>query len=952
MAEASIRLVAVPPGGRGLTDALRPILRFDTVVTAYDDARLRLVADLYQGDDEIEFVPFGDLLSRVLRMCGVATSRIVGRGQREAMTRLACESLTGDTKLDRSAKLPGMARLIGRNLELLRHHGIESEGLRTLSASSGTDQAERFAVMAEVADLVRDSMDVTHCEFLTDRVQSCLDQTLGECPVRHLVVVAGPDQQPLYDLWVGWLNGQGVSIDLVTDLIPDRSDLYLDSWATMARLSSPWCVASQSREWYEFLFTNHSATASPEVHVFNAPDPLNEVEWLLRKCAQRMDEEVPAQRIGVFVRDQELYVPLLVSTAEYLGVPLDASRTIPLLSCGISVAVIDVLKALASKDVRMIAKVAGTSYCPIDTKSRAALRDKTMDLARTGQDSWSELSDWALTLEDCPDWLTLSLDWRQRVATGAATLSVWLERFRQLIGSAALADMSVMSEEHIRSRDMRAQTVLQRSLADYAFVYDQAGRKELTLTNFVALATGIWEEETVTIEGSGKGVTLLFNASALRSYDTLYVPGMLEGSIPRRRREDPLLPDHDINHLADISGVRLPTSNDTTRKEREQFINLCAAAETRLVLSYPATDEERDNVPAFYIEELKRALPGQVKETTHRRNGWVPPFGESSLPRDRALREALDGPRVTPPAYEVVRGFARAKVRTDWETGVSPDELGAALTCPFQAAYRFRLDVKSPDRRITTSVLFDLPRRAKLTEAKTPEEALQNLAQALSDMIDRLYNALGESEAELLRSTGERLIVEWVEREFKARQLWPREGDASISDVAIGEHGLRNEVPIGGKTLRLQGKLAGVTGVQGLSVVQSFEQRAPNVENFRYDVENDSRAFVAGLNLMVQFGRGATGMALEIDMPGEGRNLVVLSTGRDTLRSDSVSGLRVQRIEGSRDGIFRAVRSQIRQAVDTLERADARAVPGEHCSRCLFAEICRHAPDTDPFQTA
>ena len=101
-----------------------------------------------------------------------------------------------------------------------------------------------------------------------------------------------------------------------------------------------------------------------------------------------------------------------------------------------------------------------------------------------------------------------------------------------------------------------------------------------------------------------------------RSFDTVFLPGLVEGVFPRKAFEDPLLLDDDRRALAAAAPTTapLPTQDDRVADERLLLALALGAAESRLVASFPTLDgrEGRVRVPSFYALDLARAVEGAL----------------------------------------------------------------------------------------------------------------------------------------------------------------------------------------------------------------------------------------------------------------------------------------------------------------------------------------------------
>ncbi len=96
-------------------------------------------------------------------------------------------------------------------------------------------------------------------------------------------------------------------------------------------------------------------------------------------------------------------------------------------------------------------------------------------------------------------------------------------------------------------------------------------------------------------------------AGGLR-FRVVFVPGMVERRFPSIARPDPLLLDEEREALSPA----LRTTLDDQEQERVEFVDACAAAGERLVLSYPRVDGQsgRERVPSSFLLRAARAATG------------------------------------------------------------------------------------------------------------------------------------------------------------------------------------------------------------------------------------------------------------------------------------------------------------------------------------------------------
>lgn len=148
---------------------------------------------------------------------------------------------------------------------------------------------------------------------------------------------------------------------------------------------------------------------------------------------------------------------------------------------------------------------------------------------------------------------------------------------------------------------------------------------------------------------------------ALEPAEVVFVIGLTERRFPRRPRQQPFLPDALREDLATGSLLGARISSDEADEERENFVLSCAAARRRLYLCTPRfTDDGREALPSFFIEDVARVLGGgEVAELpqVHRRAGEVVPEPDraaSTAELHASIAAALQDPELPEERREVV----------------------------------------------------------------------------------------------------------------------------------------------------------------------------------------------------------------------------------------------------------------------------------------------------------
>jgi RecB family exonuclease len=137
------------------------------------------------------------------------------------------------------------------------------------------------------------------------------------------------------------------------------------------------------------------------------------------------------------------------------------------------------------------------------------------------------------------------------------------------------------------------------------------------------------------------------------SFDTVFLPGLNEGSFPRPPAEDPLLLDRFRDGI--------PGARHHAREDNQLLAMAAACASSRLAISYSRLDliTGRQRVPSFYVFEALRAARGQnvdvrdiereAERGAQTRIGWPAPVEPADAIDDAefdlaVLRPAFDDP--------------------------------------------------------------------------------------------------------------------------------------------------------------------------------------------------------------------------------------------------------------------------------------------------------------------
>ncbi len=940
MAQGRIRLVSTIPGPANLRAIVQDFFRRDGgIVSAFSESAIRTLKSFLHEDSGAEAMPFGGVVRRFATLCGEMPMQIAQKGQTVAAIGAACESLPDDSPFQRTAHRLGLHRAISDTLHEMGAAGLAPDDYKDLNVSPAL--GAKLRSMGYIEEEAAETLNQVGRTFGREHLRLCLDAEPEKgAELGRLLLIADAFQPAALEL-IRWAEKQGCKVTVVIYRHATTGELFGASQKTAAALGLEPELVGKGDPLLDALFTAGTRGSHLKCTIASSPDPLAECEWALRTCLERKNQGTRLDELAIYVRDVESYAPLLLAAGKRLGVPLRVSRRAQLLTNSFARLTLATLEACVSPDVRSLLPVFRSSYFAFSIDERNELEAAIRGAHGDRGAQWNSLASWValqLSAEEPRAFLkptSAVLEWRHNALANPQDLAGW-------VGS--LRDLMTLLPPGSGERDSRAQFVLHSSISTIASIRRLRGGRSLSLSEFVARASELWEEADVSVPPDEQGVAVATHADALPQVQTLFVLGMLEGVFPRRRSEDPVLSDGEREELMALTGKVLPVSREKAEAERDEFYMLCACPAEEIVLSYPETDEDRDNVPAFYLEEIERAH-GSCGHETYSRQNVTPPSQDCASLNDRKIAEALEQPeREQPLPLHFSNEFTHTAFAVSRDSGLSPRELREALACPFSYFAKRRLEVTPTRLRTRWFSLASLPVKADTLGAEMPEEARTRLEGALENQLDTMVAELPDWEVSILRSGGRRLIGEWVQREFEARQLWPRDAGSLRSPLHFGDEGVRENL---GSMVKLRGTVAGKSKAGPYSVLHLVESSLPETGHEGF---SDQDTLYFGIHLLAIHTQG-TPSALEVEsMSGERLLMLLPRVAGHPLSARVQDGLKVlnltdQEETGGVREFLEEVKKHLVEAVNRIENADVRALKGDHCAFCDYGELCRGSQD-------
>lgn len=944
MGQGHIRLLKTLPGPQNDASILAEFCaRGEGLVTALDPKHLGALRFAVPPESDVELLEFGRMVAAYARLAGADPRSMAGIGHTVAAIGQVCETIEADSPFYGSRLFMGLHRRLAETIKELGDWGLEPDSLAQLAQECSLDLQPKLHSLADIWTRTESLLSEFGCQLsyrhILESLEARVDEDVSFPPC--LIFLDGRIA-PKHIEWLRWAASVGGQLTVVAEASPSTDGLFPTAQRAEKLLNLPAEAVGETKPFVSCLFAG-TITSTPGLQVdqFKAADPLSEVEWALRRILQAAAGR-DFHRFGIFARNLMDYGPLIESASERLGVPVRIARKASLISNGFIRCLVSVLEALDSGDVRRLGLLTRSSFFMFPHAQRREFSDALSTAFRGGEQAWARMDDWANSQSETVPWLAPLLAWRSEAVSKPTNLATWRERLRDLGNS-----FPAIAKGDVRERDARAKNSLERTIAARATFGDKL---DLTLSEAVAEVKTAAEESDYTLPTKPVGVQVSDAPIGFSSTDHLFVLGMLEGVFPRRRSESPILTDRDREEISDRRALMFPleTSFDEAKRERDAFVALCSAPNLSITFSHPETTDDRDNISAFYLEEVKRALGGDIEHNTYSRSQLTPPPEECLAECDRTLRAAMDSNAPLQLHSNDLLDSTRAVMANQVPIALQPRELRTALECPFRHFAQEALRLYPERDRRRWYQLRHLPQSARLSiqpDAKAAKESLQSL---LASELEDMRPHVTPSEFELMRQGGERLITDWVKREFRAREVWPKDRGSQRPMVAFGSDAIREDLPRVGK---VAGSVAGTSRMGPYKVIHMVESNTPSQDKSSLLGLKDRDALYYGIHLMAGYEKNSA-LALEVESMSGGRKLMMLPRLEEPpIIGDVASGLETVALSSTGEAqvtteiFFEKVKDLIAKASKAIREVDVQASPGDHCSFCDHGELCRQSAE-------
>ena len=376
-----------------------------------------------------------------------------------------------------------------------------------------------------------------------------------------------------------------------------------------------------------------------------APDPHEEVRWVMRRVVNRAEQGTPFHRMAVLYGAQTPYDTLVREELRLAGIPVSGPNPFPLVQTAVGRTLTGLMK-LSDGRLSRDTVMDWTMGCPVQSPGND-------DAAGFSPSHWDAISKKAGVIHGLDQWV-------ERLGRYASDTERWA-RSGERKGEISEARAGMMAAEAQEAR--RLLRFVRRLSEDVSPPPDGSAWEVLSdwarrlLTRYLAPDSHIPEHETAAFEkiegileglaaaeevgpspsldvfrvsleealqvsaghsgvtGEGVFVGPVASASAM-NFDVVHIAGMIEGSIPAPAGDDPLVPDASRQ---DAGGPEsgLPLRDERLAEERHAFLSALGAA-PEATLSFPRSSPagQRAYYPSRWFLEQASVIEGSPVQTS------------------------------------------------------------------------------------------------------------------------------------------------------------------------------------------------------------------------------------------------------------------------------------------------------------------------------------------------
>ena len=373
-------------------------------------------------------------------------------------------------------------------------------------------------------------------------------------------------------------------------------------------------------------------------HLMIAPDPHQEIRWMMRAVMSQAESGVPFRRLGVLYRQTSPYGSTIREEFELTGIPTagpSGARLADSAAGRLLIGLIDIAEGEFTRSAVM-SWLTGCPVQPVGVSPRRFNPSRWDTISKeagivSGRDQWRERLEahakaletdakQGKKLEDLAESRVRAMKLRARSARDMLAFierliedaalpsegSAWTEYSRWAAG---LLDRYLDSESGFPESESDALEKIRASLSSLEAV--DSVSPPPTFSAFRDALSEVLQSSPGHSGATGRGVFVAPVGAAIgMSFDAIYMVGMVEGGFPPSAADDPLISERDKQAVGG-SDTGLPLRQHSMTAERYEFLSALSTAPSR-TLSYPKSNPAsgRTNYPSRWFLEQASELEG------------------------------------------------------------------------------------------------------------------------------------------------------------------------------------------------------------------------------------------------------------------------------------------------------------------------------------------------------
>lgn len=645
---------------------------------------------------------FPRLFEEVGRACGAKGGTELSRMQRLWLARAATLRTTL-RQLSRSSRREGFAPALEALISDLQSAGLDAASLAVAAGelTDGSYESEITALLASYEEL-RDGLGLTDQPAFAARAIAALRSDPAAWRERPVLLYGFDDLARQQVELVGALGAAcevtiAITFEVGRPALAARAELrgiLVEELGAKfepplpRRDSIPGCETLHHLE--RHLFETDPPAIAPDgsLHLLEGAGERGEAELIGRRIARLLADGTDPDEIAIAVRSPDRSAPLLARVLSGLGIPVAPEARLALSATATGSALLQLLAIAGddgtAADVVSFLRGAGRARPhSVDWLERRVLRGR-MGTAAEALESWRGGE------RDRRIW---ELDALAEAGRDPVELSRTLARIAADIAESPHLRTGVLPSSG-PAIELRAATEVARALEETAELGAHAPAADELAELLGHVRVPLWR-------GPTEGRIRILSPYRLRAtrVEHLFVAGLVDGSFPARGGTDPLLADDRR------AGLGLPARSDPAQEERYLFYSCISRPESRLNLSYPASDESGAPLPRSpFVEEVRSLL--SPAPTTEPADDEV----EAAIATHGGLDQVVPDPEEASTPRELARALAACGEQAAQRASSLdlPAGAGAFALAEIEAAAAALLAAREPGPLTNADVLAEL----------------------------------------------------------------------------------------------------------------------------------------------------------------------------------------------------------------------------------------------------